>query len=362
MTDFNPTSWQEQQEALLAQLPDKDLVEELRALMAAKMRARVKQGDEPPLELLTGYDILTTNWPEPAWAVPELLPVGLAILGGAPKLGKSFLALQMAQAKAAGGYVLGQRVEQGPVLYLALEDTERRLKERMQKQGWNQENARHCHFMVMGEFVDQLGDLRNGGGERLARQIKCEGYQLVIIDTLSRSTQGDQNDVVDMTLALDPVQQIAHKHNCAVLLVDHHRKGSGFDPDAVTDILGSTAKGAMCDTVWGLYRERGKAGAKLAVTGRDIDEKTLALEMDWLVGAWQLVGDADALMLTDRRQEILDALADLGPSTCGAIARAIEQDRSNTYKRLQDLTNIGLVSREQVGKSIRYIANVSEDD
>jgi hypothetical protein len=46
-------------------------------------------------------------------------------------------------------------------------------------------------------------------------------------------------------------------------LIDHHRNSGGFNPDAIGDILGSTAKGAMADTVIGLYKERGKSGARL---------------------------------------------------------------------------------------------------
>ena len=92
--------------------------------------------DAPPLNLLTADEILTADWPEPVWAIPKLLPSGLTILAGKPKLGKSWLALQVAQAVAAGGVALGERVQAGPILYLALEDPPRRLRDRMTKQRW----------------------------------------------------------------------------------------------------------------------------------------------------------------------------------------------------------------------------------
>ncbi len=72
-----------------------------------------------------------TEWPEPTWAVPGLLPAGLCIFAGKQKAGKSWLALQIAQAVATGGHVLGQQIERGPILYLALEDIPRRLQDRM---------------------------------------------------------------------------------------------------------------------------------------------------------------------------------------------------------------------------------------
>ena len=303
--------------------------------------------NERPLDLLSADAILQTEWAEPVWAIPNLLPVGLAILAGAPKLGKSWLGLQIAFSIASGGIALGERVEAGPVLYLALEDPARRLKDRMTKQGWTR--GLPAEFMPIGKFADEIKDLTNGGGERLARQIETRGYRLVVIDTLSRAIPSgkDQRDVGDMTTALTPLQEIAHAHSCAVLMIDHHRKignGGGGAPDAIADILGSTAKGAMTDTAWGLYRERGKAGARLVITGREVEEKNLALKMDWTRGYWNVEGDADALEITARRQEILNALKTLGAARLRDIAEAIDQNRGNTYQRLQDLTNAGLVA------------------
>jgi len=248
---------------------------------------------DTPLDLLTADSILKTDWPEPVWAVPGLLPVGLTILAGAPKVGKSWLALQIAQAVAAGGVIFGLRVEAGPVLYLALEDPPRRLQERMKKQNWPL--GLDADFMTVGSFLDRIGDLRNGGGERLARQIERRGYRLVAVDTLSRAIAGDQNDVSEMTSWLTPIQEIAHVKNCVIILIDHHRKTGGAYQDAIADILGSTGKGAMADTAIGLYRERGKAGAKLVITGREVEERTLDLRMDWFTGCWQLDSSEEGL-------------------------------------------------------------------
>jgi len=314
--------------------------------LAAKARRRLREieiGEHvPELELLTADDILTTVWPEPTWAIPGMLPAGLAILAGRPKVGKSWLALQVCQAVATGGITLNEHVAQGPTLYLALEDPPRRLKERMLRQHWPVGSK--AEFMSLGNFADQIGDLCNGGSERLAAQIRRREYRMVVIDTLSRSIVGDQNDVEQMTRALTPLQELAHQLNCVVMLIDHHRKGFG-DADAIGDIMGSTAKGAMADCVWGLYRERGKANAKLSIIGRDIAERSLASRMDWDTGSWQMEGDADTLEITRRRQEILDALARLGPSQAKAVANAINQDKSNTHRRLQDLAAAGIIRR-----------------
>lgn len=67
------------------------------------------------------------------WVIPGLLPVGLSLLVGSPKVGKSWFALALAVAKAQGGVALGKiKVDTGKVLYIALEDNEGRLQERIE--------------------------------------------------------------------------------------------------------------------------------------------------------------------------------------------------------------------------------------
>ena len=60
-------------------------------------------------------------------------------------------------------------------------------------------------------------------------------------------------------------------HDLAIIAIDHHRKPAGMIADPIDDIVGSTAKSAGGpDAALGLYKEQGKAGAVLKVTGRDI--------------------------------------------------------------------------------------------
>lgn len=308
------------------------------------------------LSVMSALEILTTDWPEPVWAVPGWLPTGVAILAGKQKIGKSWLALQLARAVARGEEFLGSRVERGTFLYLALEDHPRRLRQRMEKQGWpNEQIFELSGFMLRTQFEDQVGDLASGGAQTLARLIRERQYRLVVIDTFSRAIRGDQNDNDLMTMALAPIQEMAHTCNCVVLLIDHHRKLFSADPDLIIDILGATAKTAVADTIWGLYRERGKLGATMSMIGRDVEEQTIHLRIEQESGRW-LVDESggNQIELTERRQEIIDALADLGRAKVGEIAKCIEQNRGNTYGRLQDLVNAGLVLRTMVDRDVFY--------
>lgn len=77
-------------------------------------------------------ELMTMALPEPKWAIPGILPEGLNILAGKPKMGKSVLSSNISIAIACGGKALSKiDVEKGAVLYFALEDTKRRLQNRL---------------------------------------------------------------------------------------------------------------------------------------------------------------------------------------------------------------------------------------
>ena len=149
-------------------------------------------------------------FPAPKWAVPGIVPVGLTFLAGRPKLGKSWMALQIAHAKGTGGRVFNQQIEKGDVLYLALEDSPRRLKERTEKQG--------VPATAEIQFVTEWQSLKEGGLSDLQIEIMRADYSLVVIDTLSRAIgRSDQLDPAEMTLICGNLQQLAISLNIAIL-------------------------------------------------------------------------------------------------------------------------------------------------
>ena len=105
--------------------------------LAKEAKEWLPPGTKPPkpvLKTITAEALEDKDFPELRWAVPGLLTEGLTILAGRPKKGKSWMGLGFAVAIASGGIALGKiKVEKGDVLYLALEDNERRLKSRLAK-------------------------------------------------------------------------------------------------------------------------------------------------------------------------------------------------------------------------------------
>ena len=297
----------------------------------------------------SGYKILQTTYDPPVWIVPDYVPVGLAILAARPKTGKSYLALQISQAKAAGGVVLDKQVQQGRVLYLALEDNEIRLQERMRQQSWTQKAAKHTTFFTRDDFRQNIGPLQvDKGRAMLELMIKTEGYELIVIDTLSRAFIGlkDMNDPQQVTAALDPLQSIALTNNVCLLFVDHLAKPKGTSPNPIDDIMNSTAKTATADTLLGMYRNYEDKTVRFCGEGKAIMPFDITLKFDPVSGCWQSQGDTSLHINNQAENEIIDALIDLGTASLAEICKAIGgKNKGNTSARLTNLANRGMIEK-----------------
>ena len=222
----------------------------------------------------TMAELLAASFPHTGWIVPGLVPTGLSTLAGRPKMGKSWLALQIACAVGAGGRVLDRTVEQGPVLYIALEDSPRRLQERLRKQGAPQADV---------TFALEWQSLGAGGLGALRTAIEEREYRLVIVDTLSRALgRAEQLDLAAMTLTIGALQKVTKVTGAAILTVDHHKKPMGNLANPIDDThgVGSTGKAALVDAALGVYREWGKHDATLLAVGRDMEEVELYIRWD----------------------------------------------------------------------------------
>lgn len=294
---------------------------------------------------VTGWsaaELLTADFPEPTWAVPGFVPVGLSALGGRPKVGKSWLALQIAIAKGTGGMVFNQRVTPGRVLYLALEDNGRRLRDRAIKQG--------MPASATIRFETSWPRLTQGGLGLLAQAIDTEGYTFVVLDTLGRTLgRLDRNDYGDNTELMGALQELAISRDIAVLAVDHTRKPvAGLPSDPVDDIIGSTGKTGAVDAVLSLTKSQGKRGAVLSTTGREVIQESYALSWDAVTCCWQLEGTAEEVEVQGRRGMVLDLFRERRPEplTTKEIADHTRISATHVSPILRDLVNMGYLRVE----------------
>jgi hypothetical protein len=256
-------------------------------------------------EVFTAAALEEMKFPEPRWAVEGVLAEGLSLLGGRPKIGKSWLALALGAAIASGSVALGQiPTEEGDVLYLALEDNKRRLQERMQ---------RIMHGVPWPERLHLTNAWpKTGAGGLDLLDEWCDAHpdaRLVIVDTLARvrpirSGRGDLY-AEDYKIGQD-LKALADSHGIAVLVVHHLRKMDSDDPLEL--LSGTLGLPGAADSVLVMKRERGKDDATLFVTGRDVEERELAVEWDQAMWQWVHRGSAEEYRRSEARKEILELL------------------------------------------------------
>lgn len=293
----------------------------------------------------TADELLTTEFSEPTWTVPEILPEGLGILAGRPKLGKSWLALQWSGAVGVGGVIFGKQVKKGKVLYLALEDNPRRLKKRMKAQHW----IAGSQVVFETEWPDLVTE---NGLAKLQATIAQEGYTFIIIDTLSRAVKFKQGSMEESTDVLSQLHTLAKEFVVTILVIDHHRKPglNGVD-DVIDSVIESTGKTATADSIIGLYRTRGEKFATLKATGRDLEEdKNLAIKFDGLTCSWQLLGEANEIITNEPDLEIMQAIADLAEATQQNIVELTGHTKGYVSKILNNLREKKMIVWEGKGK------------
>ena len=290
----------------------------------------------------TAAELLAKEIPPARWAVPGILPEGVALLAGKPKLGKSWLALGLCIATAAGGYALGKkRVEQGEVLYLALEDNERRLQKRLRKLLQDQPVPSRLHYATSWPRLNE------GGAEALREWLEDHpSARLIVIDTLAkvRMPAKGQNVYTEDYTALEKLIPLAAEFGVAVLVVHHLRKMSAADP--MDEISGSTGLSGGVDGFLILKRDRGRHDAVLHVDGRDVEEPAeLALKWDGLLASWTLIGDPEEFRLTKERAEIVEVLRAAAPRPMSPkeVAAAVGKSANTVSQALYQMLQAGQV-------------------
>jgi RecA-family ATPase len=271
--------------------------------------------------------------------VPDLIPEGLTILAGKPKLGKSWLSLDIALATARSGVCLGdRRCIQGAVLYAALEDGERRLKERLAKTC----NAREWPAAL--SFCTEMPNLGAGGVDHLHQWIEhAESPRLIVVDTFQkiRPTKAREETQYEADYrAAGILKTVADKAGVSVVMVHHVRKMEAEDPfDMVSGTNGLTG---AADTILVLRRDSG--GVTLNARGRDIEEQELALQFDRDSCRWRVLGSADDVHQSDERRAVIAALTEADePMTARMLADVTGHPYAATRKLLFRMGRDGLV-------------------
>jgi hypothetical protein len=293
-------------------------------------------------ETLLGMDFAPLEYVIPGYVVE-----GLTVLAGKPKLGKSWWAYDASIAVATGGKAMGSvDCEQGDVLYLALEDNRRRVKDRLltlcparkvQNISLDRLSVRTVAPRIDTGLLAELDKWR----------VASANPRLIIVDVFLkvRPPRKKSEDPYSADYdAVTPLQRYASEHRLAVVLVTHTRKMAADDPlEAVSGTNGVTG---AADAV--LVLNRDAKGTTLYGRGRDIEEIETAMRFD--NGRWSILGDADEVRKSDERRKIVAALKEAGDEqTPAAIAKLAGMKAENVRVLIRKMVPTGEVLQPRVG-------------
>lgn len=344
--------------------------------------ARPQPRKAPELDIYQASELYGAQLEHTPMIVPNMLPIGLSVLAGAPKRGKSWLSLALALAVAGGKTFLGQQCRQGDVLYLDLESRKYRVQDRLAK-------------LITGPAPPRLYIAHDAAplGDELYMQLDswCKAVEaptLIIIDTLGRVRAGgkksSENAYESDTRMYGGLQKWATGHRLAVLVVHHLRKVKDSD-DWFDKINGSNGLVGAADTVLGLGGARGEPVSRFMVSGRDIDgDYELAIRFDggrWVLESatgenWETERDFNTSptirgvyrmmqcmpswqgTANDLRDAIVEATGEPISQNASDVQKDLTQYAQLLYDRFQILAGH---RRQQSGRRVIFLQNKADD-
>ena len=258
-------------------------------------------------------ELQSVNFPPIAWIIPDIIPAeGVTLLCSKPKFGKSWFAYDLCIACTTEGFTLGTiNPAQGDVLYLALEDSKRRLQRRMTKLLPTFGSAWPDRLLLKTEWRR----LHEGGVDDIRAwyaHTKSMGGRpiLVVIDVLAkvRKSVGNRQLYEADYAALADLTKLANELGLAIVVLHHTRKMAA--DDLMETVSGSYGVSGAVDTI--VVMANTPNGAVLDIRGRDVESAELAIEFDKQTCRWRLLGDAAEVYVSSQRAKIIAALKEAG--------------------------------------------------
>ena len=246
------------------------------------------------------YDMV---YPPRMPVVEGLFYAGTYLFVGAPKVGKSFFMAQLGYHISMGIPLWDYPVNQGTVLYLALEDDYGRLQKRLSRM-FGLESTENFHFATRSKSLSE------GLEEQLTQFVKeHKDARLIIIDTLQkvREVGGDKFSYASDYDIVTKLKRFSDEHSICLLVVHHTRKlesADSFDMISGTNGLLGAADGAFV-----MQKEkRTENNAVLEVAGRDQQDQRLFINFNRELCLWELI-KAETELWKEPVDPVLETLA-----------------------------------------------------
>lgn len=227
------------------------------------------------LRLHWATDIYKATFPPMRWVLPGLIPEGLAVLFSAPKVGKSFMAVQVAMAVAQGRKIWSHwQPEKGRVLCVDLEQPIGvQMQGRLRRHGVARDN-------YQTQIVDECPRIGDGFLEEMDIYLEENpDCRLVVVDVWSNIKpavqRGGNAYDVEYRYCRKLAQLFLRRKACCMVL-HHDRKGA--DGGITESASGSKALTGAANVLLWLERGVGETDGTMKVTGRDVEDAVLACE------------------------------------------------------------------------------------
>lgn len=318
---------------------------------AVKQYTTLLESAQNKLTFSNASDLLNEKLEMPQEIIQNLLYGGVSLLAGKPKLGKSWLMLELAIAVASGGYFLGKLpiTKSGDVLYCALEDNKPTLQSRLNI--YLQNNSMGHHDVPKNFYYTTQGTIKkinDGGISQLEQWCKqANNPCLIIIDTMKCLKPTAKQIGYDSDYdATQPYRELVDKYGVAILLVHHARKAEATN-DPFDAISGSVGLSGSVDSLMLLNRARHENAARLHVTGRLMREQDIALEFK--DGVWAYLGDGKLADASALQRKILDAITE-GIDSPSQISKDIGESLRTVKWNLRKMLEEGVIKQTTYGK------------
>ena len=305
------------------------------------------------LTVIDGETLMDTRLEPTKFCIDTLLPQGITILGGAPKIGKSWWVLDICIRIAKEESVWGMPTTKGTTLYLCLEDTLRRVQERLclitDDVPSNAFFATAAHTLAEG-LCDEIRAFVKEHPDTVL--VAIDTFQIVRNGGVDTSYGNDYDEIRQM-------KQLADELNISLLLVHHLRKQGDSDP--FNKLTGTTGIVGAVDTAFVLDKSKRNAdSATLYCTGRDVEDRQIELQFSKKDFVWKMLRDSmeNREMLLPKEMELLIEFMKVQKSFSGSNTEFADLYNAHTesavsVKGLKQMMNLWRYSLEEFGLSYR---------
>lgn len=339
-----------------AKSPSVTFDEEIRPLNA---KTTLPTPEAPPPDVFTRpiSELLAMPEEEPDWMVDQLFTVGSnGWVAAEPKVGKSWVVLELAYALSTASPFLGQFAVKQPrvVLYVQEEDSLQRVLRRLKRIIKGDATRRdppdeYFRWSVRAGFrLDNLAWL-----EKLRLEIETYKAEVVILDVFNRLHGSDENKQAEMTMILNNLTRLTQDYGCSFIIVHHNRK-----PQQGNEARGNQMmRGSGVLAGWGecsLFLKRSKEKDTIIVTPEskdapEMDDFTIVLQDQANGGIFLQIGEsAPAENLSKGDADAIDAVRRITKhgigATVQAVAKELDKDRTTIQRRLTKLVEAGYLT------------------